>query len=166
MSTRTQHAVDEGAARRFLDARHIAVVGASPAPGNFGAVIARALRDQGRDVVVVHPAAEALDAFPVHRDIRDVPGELDGVIVVVPAAASADVVRGCAARGVRRVWLFRGIGSSGAVSDEAVAAAEEAGMEVVPGACPLMFLEPVSWFHRVHRRARRLRGGLVEGAAA
>ena len=40
----------------------------------------------------------------------------------------------------------------------------EAGVDVVPGACPLMFLEPVGWFHRVHRAARRGRHALVVGS--
>jgi hypothetical protein len=29
---------------------------------------------------------------------------------------------------------------------------------VVEGACPLMFLEPVGWFHRAHRGIRRIKG--------
>jgi hypothetical protein len=39
----------------------------------------------------------------------------------------------------------------GAVSDEAVARCREAGVEVVAGACPFMFDEPVRGVHRLHR---------------
>lgn len=39
------------------------------------------------------------------------------------------------------------------------------GYDVVAGACPLMFLEPVGWFHRVHRAVRRANGALVARAA-
>jgi hypothetical protein len=38
-----------------------------------------------------------------------------------------------------------------AVSDEAVARCREAGVEVVAGACPFMFDEPVRGVHRLHR---------------
>lgn len=44
------------------------------------------------------------------------------------------------------------------MSPEAVALCREHGIEVVDGACPLMFSEPVGWFHRVHRVGRRLTG--------
>lgn len=159
-STSRPAAVDEAAARRFLAAGRLAVVGASGSKGNFGADVVRALRDHGIDVVTVHPSGAAVEDVPAHTDLAAVPGELAGVVVMVPGAAAADVVRACAARGVPRVWLFRGVGSPGAVSTEALEAAGAAGMDVVPGACPLMFLEPVGWAHRIHRIARRARGTL------
>ena len=65
------------------------------------------------------------------------------------------------AQGVESVWLFKGIGGSGAVTDEAMALCAENGLTVVAGACPLMFLEPVGWFHRLHRGVRRLNGSLA-----
>jgi hypothetical protein len=37
----------------------------------------------------------------------------------------------------------------------------EQGIEVIAGACPLTFLEPVGWFHRVHRAVRRRKGALA-----
>lgn len=64
-------------------------------------------------------------------------------------------------RGVPRVWLFRGVGSPGAMCDEAVRACEGAGIDVVAGACPLMFLKPVAPIHQVHSALRRFNGSLV-----
>lgn len=165
MTTRTSpRKVDEAVARRFLQLRHLAVVGASPHKGNFGAEIVRALRQQGTTVSVVHPSGEAVDDAPGYTELAALPGDVDGVVVLVPADAAAGVVRQCAARGIRRVWLFRGVGA-GAVSDDALAACDELGLEVVPGACPLMFLVPTGWPHRIHRAARRARHALVPGAA-
>jgi acyl-CoA synthetase (NDP forming) len=155
------HPVDAAAARRFLEGRRIAVVGASDEKGNFGATIAKALRDHGTDVVLVHPSARPVDAMASYVDISAVPGDLDGAILVVPPSASLGVVEACVAKGVPAVWFFRGLGAPGSRSPEALAAAEAAGLEVIAGACPLMFLEPVTWFHRVHRRARRARHAVV-----
>ena len=84
---------------------------------------------------------------------------------MVRADAAADVVRACARRGVGHVWLFKGLGGSGAVSDEAVEERERHGIAVVAGACPLMFLEPVGLVHRIHRAARRANRSLVRTAA-
>jgi acyl-CoA synthetase (NDP forming) len=158
--TTTTH-VEETAARRFLALPRIAVIGASPERGNFGATIASALRQRGTSVVTVHPTGAPVAGMPVFTDVASLAGRVDGAIVMVPATAAADVVRACADAGIHRVWLFRGIGSDGSVSDEAIAAAEGAGIELVAGACPLMFLEPAGWFHRVHRSVRRRRGALV-----
>jgi hypothetical protein len=51
------------------------------------------------------------------------------------------------------------------VSEEALAVAHEHGLEVVAGACPLMFLEPVGWIHRVHRAARRMKRDVSTAAS-
>jgi predicted CoA-binding protein len=144
-------------AEGFLAHRDLAVVGASDDPRNFGRTIYRELRTRGYRPVAVNPAAETVEGDRCYPDLASVPGQLDGAIVMVARDRAAQVVRDCAARGVPRVWLFRGIGGTGAVSDEALAAAAELGIDVVAGACPLMFLEPVDWVHRVHRAVRRMK---------
>lgn len=153
--------IHEGTVQRFLAGHRFAVVGASGAKGNFGATIVRTLRDRGDDVVAVNPLGQPIDGRPCEPDLASVEGELDGVIVMVPADRAVDVVRDCIDHGVRRVWLFRGFGGPGAMSDEAVELCDAAGIEVVAGACPLMFIEPVGLGHRLHRAIRRRRRSLV-----
>jgi predicted CoA-binding protein len=79
---------------------------------------------------------------------------------MVPAPEAVAVVSDCLAAHVHHIWLFKGIGAPGAVSDEAVQLCRDAGVNVVEGACPLMFLEPVGVGHRIHRGVRRLNGSL------
>ncbi|HVM51947.1 MAG TPA: CoA-binding protein [Acidimicrobiales bacterium] len=152
--------IDARDAEAFLAHQRFAVVGASDKPDSFGRTILHELATRGKDVVAVHPGAATVDDRPCYPDLASVPGELDGVIVMVNRDKAADVVRACIDRGVPRVWLFKGVGGSGAVSDEAMALCHEHGIDVVAGACPLMFADPVGWFHRVHRGARRLNGSL------
>ena len=73
------------------------------------------------------------------------------------------MVHNCPAFQVDHIWLFKGIGGPGAVSDEAVELCRKAHVNVVEGACPLMFLEPVGVAHRVHRGLRHLNGSLSSG---
>lgn len=154
------HAIDD-----FLaPGRRIAVVGASADPKQFGNVVYRELRDHGHQVVAVHPRATEVAGDACYPDLAAVPGPLDGVLVMV-RHESADVVRQAAALGIRRVWLFRGAGP-GAVNDDALVACHEAGMSVVAGACPLMFLPPVRGVHRIHRGFRRLCGALPRSGDA
>ncbi|MEQ1786225.1 MAG: CoA-binding protein [Acidimicrobiales bacterium] len=145
---------------RFLAEPRITVVGASDAKGSFGGTVYRSLRDHGYDVVAVHPTAATVAGDPCYPDLAHVHGPIRAVLVMVNATAALDVVDACIAREVDQVWLFRGLGGDGAVSDDAVRRLREHGVSVVAGACPLMFLEPVGLVHRIHRRMRRIHGSL------
>jgi len=141
---------------RFLGGRRLVVVGASDESSNFGGTVYRALRDHGYTVVAVNPMCDTVAGDRCYPALSAVPGPIDGAVIMVSQAKAPDVVRACVEREVPRVWLFKGLGGPGALSDDAVRICEEAGIDVVAGACPLMFLEPVGWFHRLHRGIRRL----------
>ena len=143
--------VDMQEARAFLAAGRLAVVGASSDERQFGNAVYRALRDHGIEVVAVHSTDRTVAGDPAYADLASVPGTVDGVVVMVGRDRVADVLRDCDRLGIRRAWLFRGLGGPGALSDDAVALCSHYGIDVVPGACPLMFLEPVGLPHRVHR---------------
>lgn len=156
--------IDPGEVAAFLAGHRFALVGASDDEKSFGNTIYKALRDHGYDVVPVNPNTSVVEGDACVSDLDAVTGELDGVIVMVNATAAVDVVHAAIARGVRDVWLFKGIGAPGALSDEAVRLCKENGVRVIAGACPLMFLEPVGGFHRAHRFFRRLNGGVGRAA--
>ena len=156
--------IDERTAREFLELSRIAVIGASPDHREFGNAVYRALRDHGIDVVAVHPAGEAVAGDRSFPTVGEVPDHLDGAIVMTGPAAVVDVVRQCADRGLRHLWLFQGLGGPGTATEEAIAECERLGLDVVPGACPLMFLEPAGLVHRIHRAARRANHSLVRVA--
>ena len=137
-------------------------MGVSDVKGSFAKTVYRELRTHGYDVVPVNPQATSVDGDRCFPDLLAVPGTVDGAIVMVNRDVAASVVRDCVARGIRRVWLFKGIGGPGAVSDEAVEIARENGMTLVDGACPLMFLDTPAWIHRVHRFVRRRKGALTD----
>lgn len=143
----------------FLAQRRIAFVGASHDPKEFSATVYRELKSRGYELHPVNPHATEIDDDPCVASVADLPDGIDGAIVMVPASASAAVVQGCIDVGIPRVWLHQGGGPS-SVSEEAVALCREHGIEVVDGACPMMFAEPVGWFHRVHRAGRKLTGHL------
>ena len=150
--------------RSFLDGHRIAVIGASDRKDSFARTIDQALVDHGYDVVPVNPRLTELDERPCYPSIKDVPGPVDGAIVMVGPEHATQAVDEVADAGVEKVWLFKGIGAAGAASPDAIAACQRHGLETVAGACPLMFLEPVGSVHRIHRSLRRLRGGVERSA--
>lgn len=135
----------------FLAQRVVAVVGVSRSPKSFSESVVGLLEGGGRTVHRVNRhGGTSPGGAPVYAHLRDVPGPVDGVLVLVDASSALEVVREAVAAGVPRVWLHRGSGR-GAVDPEAVRLCREAGVDVVDGACPFMFAEPVRGVHRLHR---------------
>ena len=157
--------VDLRDVEEFLALGRIAVIGVSDDPKSFARTVYVQLRDHGHDVVAVHPTATTVAGDPCWPSLDDLPDPVDGALIMVTAVKAAAVVRDCADHRIDHIWLFRGLGGDGAVSDEVLEVCEERNLAVVAGACPLMFLEPVGWFHRLHRGARRARRDLVATGA-
>lgn len=151
-----QQAVDD-----FLAQRRVAVAGVSRQPGQAANAIFRKLGAAGYAVFAVNPEATEVEGSPCYPDLASIPEPVDAVVAVTPPAGTEDVVRQCIALGIRRLWIHGGMGPS-SVSIAAVAEARAAGMTVIPGACPMMFVDPVDPFHRCLRGFRRIRGRLPE----
>ncbi len=143
----------------FLAQQRIAVVGVSRSPKEAANAIYRKLRAAGYTVFAVNPKADAVEGDPCYPDLAALPDRPDGVVVVTPPEAAADIVRTCADLGIGRVWMHRGMGP-GSVSDEATALGRERGLTVIPGACPMMFVEPVDGAHTCIRWLQKLTGKL------
>ncbi len=124
----------------------------------FANAVYRHLRDGGRTLYPVNrsPDVSIVEGDLCYQRLADVPDPVDGVFIMVPAKDSADVAREAVARGIPRVWLHRGLGPN-SVSTEAIEVCAANGVEVVDGACPLMFDAPVGFVHRVHRGLARHR---------
>ncbi len=154
---------DRGTVDRFLAARRIAVVGVSSHAADFSRVVFHELAGHGYDVVPVRPGLDEVEGRKAFARLQDVPGPVDGALLMTPPARTDEVVRDAAAAGVPRVWMHRGVGH-GAVSDDAVAFCRAHGIDVVPGECPLMFLG--DGIHRAHARWRSLTGRYPQPAPA
>ena len=142
---------------RFLAGRRIAVAGVSRSRDQPANAIYRRLRDSGHEVVAVNPRTDDVEGAPCYPDLAAVPGEIDGVVVATHPRSAADVIRACGERGIGQVWFHRSFGD-GSVSEEAVRACAELGIEPIVGGCPLMFCEPVDPAHRCMRWWLQLRG--------
>ena len=145
------------AAEEFLSHRRIAVAGVSRDEKQAANLIYRRLRDNGYEVFPVNPRAAEVEGDPCFASVVDIPGGVDGVVVVTPADAAVAVVADCVTAGVPRVWLHKGMGPS-SVSEDAVALCHEHGIDVIPGACPNMFGALSDPGHRGMLRMMQLTG--------
>jgi uncharacterized protein len=150
------------AAREFLSHRRLAVAGVSRSGGAAANLIYRRLRSHRYDVLPINPNADTVEGDACFASPVEIPGGVAGVIIVTAPEVAEEVVRECVEAGVRRVWFHRSFGR-GSVSATAVAHAREAGMAVIDGGCPMMFLEPVDLGHRCMRWVLQRTGKLPDG---
>jgi predicted CoA-binding protein len=143
------------AAEEFLSQRRIAVAGVSRDPKQPANLIYRRLRENDYEVFAVNPNAQELENERSFANVGEIPGGVDGVVIVTPAERSADVVADCARAGIARVWLHRGIGP-GSTSADAVALARQHGLSVIAGGCPNMFGRTADAGHRCMAAMLRL----------
>jgi uncharacterized protein len=128
--SRVTQPTHEDLLRIFVKPKTIAVVGASNAVGKPGHDIPRYLQSQGYRIVPVNPrGGEILDerAFSSLREV-DVP--VDVVDVFRPPDEAVAVARDAIAIGAKVLWF-----QAGTDSDEATAAAADAGLTVITKRC-------------------------------
>ena len=147
----------------FLSQNRIAVAGVSRNPSGGAAAngIYRRFRELGYQVYAVNPNADVVEGDHCYHSVKDIPEQVDGVIIATPASATDQVVRDCADAGISRIWMHNGIHSLGtSVSESAVDFCKQHNIMVIAGACPLMFGKPSDGFHRFVRKGMGLFGQL------
>ena len=92
----------------------VALIGASAKPGKIGFVVMSNLLKGVHRVYPVNPGETEILGNPSYSAIGHVPDEIDMAVVMLPAEASVEAVRECAAKGVRVVIVgSSGFGESG-----------------------------------------------------
>jgi acetate---CoA ligase (ADP-forming) len=94
----------------MLEARSVALVGASERPGSLGArMIAEVSRSPARPRIhLVNPRYQRLAGQPCHPSLADLPEPVDLVLLGVPDAALAGLLELAARRGDRSAVIFGG----------------------------------------------------------
>ena len=103
--------------RALFEPRGVLVTGASTHPGKFGFVALHNLLAAGYQgaVFATNRQGEPVLGVPTVRSVDDLPaGEIDLALVCTPAAANVELLRACAAKGVRAAFLTSaGYGEAG-----------------------------------------------------
>ena len=96
------------ALRAMLEARSVALVGASPRPGSFGQrMIDEVARSPaGPDIYLVNPRYRQIGERPCHPSLADLPGPVDLVLLGVPDAALERQLGLAASRGDAAAVIF------------------------------------------------------------
>jgi acyl-CoA synthetase (NDP forming) len=99
-----------GSVEVFFSPRSVAVIGASPKPGNLGGQIVHSLQAQGYEgtVTVVNPRAEGVPPYPAVRSPQELPAGTDLAIVAVKASQVPSLVEPLAKRGIHHLIVISG----------------------------------------------------------
>jgi predicted CoA-binding protein len=143
--------------REFLSQTRIALVGLSRNPKDLSRMLFRDLEQRGYDVVPVNPAIDEIEGTKCLARVQDATPPVHAALLMTSPQITDQVVRDCAAAGIRRVWMHSA-GGQGSVSKEAVAFCKANGIQVVEGYCPFMFLPDEPWIHRAHGFLIKLTG--------
>lgn len=94
----------------FFEPDGIAIVGASAAEGRPGRVVIENLLTNGfaGKIYPVNPRGGEILGHKVYPTVHDIPGAVHMAVCMLPAAATAQAVRDCAAKGIKSVVLAAG----------------------------------------------------------
>ena len=124
--------------------RSIAVVGASMGPWNAATnLFLDTLAQFGYkgEVYPINPKWDEVSGLKSYPNVRDVPGPVDHVISLIPAAATRQLLEDCAAKGVKTVHLYTsGFAETGEedrtrLQDELVSIARSGGIRIIGPNC-------------------------------
>ena len=121
---------------RFLTSPAYGVVGASPRRHKYGNKVLRCYQQNGRRVIPVNPRETVIEGATCVATVLDLPDDVQSISVITPPPVTERVVDEAIRKGIKHVWM-----QPGAESDQAVAACEAAGINVIAdGSCVLVVL--------------------------
>ena len=124
---------DEEIAELLMNARTIAMVGASDKPDRASYGVMRFLQDHGYRVFPVNPmiTGERIHGEYVWRDLEQIGEPIDIVDIFRKSEDAGEAVDAAIEAGAKAVWMQLGV-----INPEAAERAEAAGLKVVMNRCP------------------------------
>jgi len=141
--------------QNFITSKDIAILGASPSGKKFGNYIYKTLRKKGYNLYIVHPTAETIEGDKAFDNIKSLPDNVESALIAISPDKADTVINDAIEKGIKRIWFQQGADFSAPA-----AKAKSAGIEVVSGKCILMYAQPVTGLHAVHRFFAKLFGRL------
>jgi uncharacterized protein len=136
----------------FLDSQPIALVGASRSPKKFGYSVLKELKEKGMKIIPVNPVAEEILGEKSYPNVKMLPPEVKGIIVVTKKDQTASVIRDAKEKGIKNIWI-----QQMAESKEALDELKDSGINFIKGECILMFYKPHS-LHKFHGSLKKFFG--------
>ncbi len=141
----------------FLGTKRIAIWGVEDAKSDPGQWVADRFEKRGFQVIAVN--SSFTDDPSRHRfsSLTSIDPPVKAVLVYVDRPQTMEAVDDCIAAKAPLVWLHDAV-SPGAAIPEAIDKLRAAGCNVIPGLCPMFYLDPVDPAHFCIKWVLRLTG--------
>ncbi|MDP4221881.1 MAG: CoA-binding protein [Bacteroidota bacterium] len=133
----------------FLGSEPVAMAGVSRNPKKFGYAAFKELKEKGMKVIPVNPYADEIHGSKVYHDIKSLPDDVRGLIVMTKKDQTAGVIREAKEKGIRQIWI-----QQMAESKDALKELEGTGINYITKECILMHYKPHS-IHKFHKAIRK-----------
>jgi hypothetical protein len=134
----------------FLNSQPIAMVGVSRNPKKFGFAAFKELKEKGMNLIPVNPYADEIHGTKVYHDVKSLPADVKGLIIMTKKEQTAGVIREAKERGLKHIWI-----QQMADSKEALNELKGTDINFITGECILMYYKPHS-FHKFHAWIKKI----------
>jgi predicted CoA-binding protein len=136
----------------FLASEPLALVGVSRNPRKFGFTAFRELKEKGMNLIPVNPYADKIHGSDVYHDVRSLPDNIKGLIIMTKKDQTAGIIREAKEKGIKQIWI-----QQTADSNEAIQELEGSDINFITGQCIMMYYKPNS-IHKFHGRLKKFFG--------
>jgi predicted CoA-binding protein len=136
----------------FLASEPIAMIGVSRNPKKFGQQAFKELKEKGMNILPVNPSASEILGVKAFPDVKSLPPEVKGIIVLTKKDQTAAVVKEAKNKGIKNIWI-----QQMADSKDALKELEGTDINYITGNCILMYYKPHS-IHKFHRAIKKIFG--------
>jgi len=136
----------------FIDSQPIAMVGVSRNPKKFGYAAFKELKEKGMKIIPVNPEADQIMGEKSYPNVKALPSEVNGIIILTKKEKTAAIVREAKEKGINHIWI-----QQMADSKEALNELNSSGINFITGECILMHYKPHS-IHKFHGRLKKFFG--------
>jgi predicted CoA-binding protein len=136
----------------FIASEPIAMVGVSRDPKKFGFMAFKELKENGLNVIPVNRNASEIHQSKVYSDVKALPPEVKGLIIMTQKSQTADIIREAKSKGFKQIWI-----QQGADSTEALKELQGTDINFISGQCILMYYKPHS-IHKFHGKLKKFFG--------
>jgi uncharacterized protein len=136
----------------FLTSGPIALVGVSRNPKKFGYAVFKELKEKGLKIIPVNPQATEILGEKVYRNVKELPSEVKGIIIMTRKGEALSIVKEAKEKGIKQIWFQQQTDSR-----EALEELKNSDINFIAGECILMYYKPHS-VHKFHRGLKKLFG--------
>ncbi|HNW57436.1 MAG TPA: CoA-binding protein [Bacteroidales bacterium] len=136
----------------FLATEPIALIGVSRSPKKFGFIAFRELKEKGMNIIPVNPYASEIHGIKAYPDIKSLPADVKGIIIMTKKEQTEGLVREAKEKGIKQIWIQPSSDSENARNE-----LSETDINYIYGQCILKHYKPHS-IHKFHGRVNKFFG--------